>query len=149
MPEQRPARRARGHRFFLNPYEDAAFTRCPRCGKGPTRVRKVPLVVHVEPQLLVALNKTCKLCERCDLLIAKQVDLESLLAYAVEQIDPRLVGNEYLVMGTLDKVDNRLVKAEGRTAKWVVERLKVFREVLNFAPAPRWVWQPPEGEGAR
>ena len=150
MPEQRPARapRRRGHRFFLSPYEDAAFTRCPRCARAPTRVRKVFLVVHVEPRLLVVLNKTGKLCERCDLLIVKKADFESLLTYSVEQIAPELVGNEYLVLGTLDKADGRQVRAGGAAAAWVAERVKVFREVLNFEPAPAWVWEPPEA-GAR
>ena len=145
MSGKRSPRRARGHRFFLNPYEDQAFTRCPRCAKGPTRVRKIPLVVHVEPRLLVVLNKTCKLCERCDLLIAKQADLESLLAYTVERIDPRLVGNDYLVMGTIEKADNRQVKAGDKSATWVIDRLKAFREVLQFELAPQWVYTPPEG----
>lgn len=108
-------------------------------------MRKVPLVVHVEPRLLVVLNKTCKLCERCDLLIAKQADLESLLAYTVERIDPRLVGNDYLVMGTIEKADNRQVKAGDKSATWVIDRLKVFREVLKFELAPQWVYTPPVG----
>ena len=33
------------HYFFLNPYEDAAFTRCPKC-ETKTMVRKFPLVIH-------------------------------------------------------------------------------------------------------
>ena len=40
-----------GHRFFLNPYEDMAFTKCPKC-EAKTKVRKFPLVIHIEPTQL-------------------------------------------------------------------------------------------------
>src|SRR5918997_4240186 len=120
MPPRRTARR--GPRFFLNPYAEYAFTRCPRCNRAPTKVRKVFLVVHVEPRLLLVLNKSCRFCLHCDLLIAKQQELEALMAYAVEQIKPELVGNDYLVIGTLDKEDGRQVQAGGQHPGWVAER---------------------------
>src|SRR5215218_7671086 len=69
------------YRFFLNPYTDARFTTCPQCGEK-TRVRKLPLVIHIDPMQLVALNKTCRYCPRCDLLIAHQDELEAWLAWA-------------------------------------------------------------------
>lgn len=34
------------HYFFLNPYEDCAFTRCPKCN-NKTKIRKFPLVIHI------------------------------------------------------------------------------------------------------
>ena len=45
--------------FFLNPYEDERFTRCPQCG-AKTRQRKLPLVIHVDPMHPVSLNYTCR-----------------------------------------------------------------------------------------
>ncbi len=147
MPPRRAARR--GHRFFLNPYAEYAFTRCPRCDRAPTKVRKVFLVIHVEPQLLLVLNKSCRLCLHCDLLIAKQQELEALMAYAVEQIKPELVGNDYLVVGTLDKEDGRQVKAGGQHPGWVAERTRIFREVLAFEPAPTWVLDPAAARSER
>ena len=57
--------------FVLNPYVRERFTKCPSCN-APTRIRKLPLVVHVEhpggPRL-VLLNKTCRLCLACETLI--------------------------------------------------------------------------------
>ena len=55
------------YRFFLNPYTDARFMKCPQC-LAKTRQRKLPLVIHIEPLQLVALNKTCRYCPHCDLL---------------------------------------------------------------------------------
>ena len=67
------------HCFFLNPYTDVRFTTCPQC-RGKTSQRKLPLVIHIDPMQLVALNKTCRYCPRCDLLIAHQDELEAWLA---------------------------------------------------------------------
>ena len=147
MPRRRAARR--GPRFFLNPYAEHAFTRCPRCNRAPTKVRKVYLVVHVEPRLLLVLHKTCRLCLHCDLLIARQHELEALMTHAVEQIRPELVGNDYLVLGTLDNEDGRQVKVGNQEPAWVAERTKVFREVLAFEPAPAWVWEPETSRSER
>jgi len=61
------------YRFFLNPYTDVRFTTCPQC-RGKTSQRKLPLVIHIDPLQLVALNKTCRYCPRCDLLIAHQAN---------------------------------------------------------------------------
>ena len=32
------------HTFFLNPYTDARFSKCPKC-EGKTRQKKLPLVI--------------------------------------------------------------------------------------------------------
>ena len=90
------------YRFFPNPYTDARFTTCPQCGEK-TRVRKLPLVIHIDPMQLVALNKTCRYCPRCDLLIAHQDELEAWLAAFFGHHEPELVGNSYLVVGTEDR----------------------------------------------
>ena len=56
----------RRHYFFLNFYKDAAFTKCPKC-EAKTVVRKFPLVMQIEPQQLLVLNKKCRYCTSCDL----------------------------------------------------------------------------------
>src|SRR6266511_2521380 len=94
----------RRHLFFLNPYVDAAFTKCPKC-EGKTKQRKLPLVIHIEPDQLFVLNKTCRYCPYCDLIIARQREIESLMAALFETRRPEVVGNKYLVVGTLDRAD--------------------------------------------
>ncbi len=130
----------RGYRLFLNPYPDLAFTRCPQCDR-PTKLRKYHLVVHVEPAQLLVLYKRCRFCEGCDLLIVKQEELESLMVYAVEQRDPTLVGNDCLLVGTLDKADGRRVQRNESNVGEVVDLTNVFRAQVEFEP-PRWGWVP-------
>ena len=63
-------KRAR-HYLFLNPYLDTAFTRCPKC-EEKTKIRKYCLVIHIDPKCLLSLNKSCRYCPECDLIIVKQ-----------------------------------------------------------------------------
>jgi hypothetical protein len=88
--------------FVLNPYPDQRLSSCPFCGKK-TGQRKVPLFIHVDPNYPIALNYTCRYCKQCDLLIGHKHELEFLLTQMFSQYNPAVIGNEYLVMGTLDK----------------------------------------------
>ena len=88
--------------FFLNPYDDLRFTRCPKC-RAKTGQRKIPLVIWVDPHYPVSLNYTCRYCKNCDLLIAHQNEIENLLAQLFRERNPQIIGNEYTVLGTMEK----------------------------------------------
>jgi hypothetical protein len=122
------------HYFFLNPYEDCAFTKCPKC-QSQTKIRKFPLVIHIDPRQLLLLNKQCRYCPGCDLIIAKKSELESLMAACFEESKPDLIGNDYLVMGVVERKDWR----EGRKGRMldseIIDRMLVFKDVFNFEPA--------------
>lgn len=126
------------YRFFLNPYSDVRFTTCPQCGKK-TRQRKLPLVIHIDPMQLIALNKTCRYCPTCDLLIAHQDEIEAFLAAFFGEQRPEIVGNDYLVVGTEDRADWRRGVDTPLTIPEALECLHDFAEVVRFEPAPRWV----------
>jgi hypothetical protein len=124
--------------FFLNPYEDARFTRCPRCN-AKTRTRKVPLVIHVDPLNPVALNKTCRYCDVCDLLIVHQDELEAQLAHLFASHGPEVIGNDYLVIGTFDRPTWKQGRQTTLTIQEMVDELHDFREVLRFEPVGGWM----------
>jgi len=126
-----PVGGTRCHRFFLNPYEDAAFTKCPKC-EGKTKVRKFPLVIHIEPRQLFVLNKQCRYCEGCDLIIARRSEVESLMAAAFERRDPTIVGNEYLVVGTLPRSLWRARDDAGMRPVDMLDQTEIFRDVWKF-----------------
>jgi hypothetical protein len=84
--------------FLLNPHVKERFNRCPRC-KAATRLRKIPLVVHIDPIGLVLLRKACRLCLVCEMLIAHQAEMDRLInSLRTDQADRPA----YLVLGTLD-----------------------------------------------
>ncbi len=119
--------------FFLNPYPDVRFTRCPKCG-GKTLQRKLPLVIHVDPRNPVSINKTCRYCPTCDLLIAHQHEIEAQLALLFARRDPSLIGNDYLVIGTQDRADWRRGMKTPLTIQEMLDSLHDFTEVLRFEP---------------
>ena len=93
------------HKFFLNPYKDVRFTSCPKC-EAKTKLRKFPLFVFLEPMQPLILNKTCRYCPSCDLQNLHQDELEQLLAaMCMQRGTPHLIGNDYLVIGTVDRAD--------------------------------------------
>ncbi len=88
--------------FILNPYPDMRIGRCPFCERK-TGQRKIPLLIHVNPEHFIALNYTCRYCHACDLLIGHKHEIEHLLTGLFRQYDPQAVGNEYLIIGTVEK----------------------------------------------
>ena len=88
--------------FILNPYAEYRFTRCPGC-EQKMKQRKLPLFILVDPQNPVVLNKTCRYCPACDLLLVHQDELETLLAAMFFAHDPSIIGNDYMVLGTLER----------------------------------------------
>ena len=118
------------HYFFLNPYKDHAFTKCPKCD-GKMKIRKFPLVIHIEPQQLFCLNKTCRYCANCDLIITKKSEVESMMTAAFEGVDPSIIG-KYLVFGTLEKSDWRKYSKVSADSSEAIECVYVFKDVLNM-----------------
>ena len=126
------------YRFFLNPYEDMRFTRCPQCD-NKMHQRKLPLVIHVDPTYMLSLNKTCRYCPHCDLLIAHQDDLEHFLASFFSEHQPEVIGNDYLVLGTMDKQVWKHAAQQPMNMEEMLEVLHDFKEVVTFKVTGGWV----------
>lgn len=124
------------YRFFLNPYPDVRFATCPQC-HGRTLLRKVPLLIHVDPLDPVALNKSCRYCSKCDLLIAHQDEVEAQLAALFTHYKPELAGKPYLVMGTLERAAWKRGMREPLSIQEMLDNLHDFKQVLRFEPAFR------------
>jgi hypothetical protein len=122
------------HRFILNPYTRERFALCPVCN-DPTEERKFPLLIHVDPKNPVCLNKTCRYCQRCDLLIAHQDEVEEQLAILFQQRQPELIGNDYLVIGTLDPEVWERGRQTPLTIPEMMDNLHDFTDVLRIRPA--------------
>ena len=125
------------YHFFLNPYQDVRFTNCPQCGQKMHQ-RKLPLVIHIEPMYILSLNKTCRYCPHCDLLIAHQDDLEHLLAAIFTEQKPEVIGNDYLVLGTQDRAAWKRGIQQPSTLQDSLETLHDFKEVVTFKLTGGW-----------
>jgi len=126
------------YRFFLNPYQDMRWTRCPQC-ENKMHQRKLPLVIHVDPMYLLSLNKTCRYCPHCDLLIAHQDDVEHFLASFFMEQKPEVIGNDYLVIGTLDRAVWKRGTQQPLNLQETLEALHDFKEVITFKVTGGWM----------
>ena len=132
------------YRFILNPYPDQRFSSCPDCRKL-TKWRKFVLLVHIDPLHLLAQNMHCRFCPDCDLLIAHQDELETQLVIHVSEHFPADVGNDYLVLGTMERSawnENRL---HPKSLPEILENVADFREVLQIHARPAG-WYPKDEE---
>jgi len=89
------------YNYLLNPYPELRFTKCPVC-EGKTGQRKLPLVIHVDPQNLINLNYTHRHCRRCDTLIGHKHEIEQFLSTLFSQHNPEVIGNRYVIIGTME-----------------------------------------------
>jgi hypothetical protein len=134
------------HYFFLNPYIDSSFTRCPKC-ESETKIRKYCLVIHIEPKNLFLLNKSCRYCPNCDLIIVKQADLEKLLIAICEKNAPDIIGNEYFVFGTVDRKDWKNAQTRKISPQDAIKLLYPFKNIWKFEVRPRG-WYPEKKKNA-
>lgn len=127
------------YNFIVNPYPDQRMSRCPIC-EEKTGQRKLPLIIHVDPLQLVALNYTNRYCRHCDLLIAHRHEVERLLTDLFRRIDPAAIGNDYLILGTLDKKAWRKHKAQPHEVTEMRAHIHDFKTVYQELRISRPGW---------
>lgn len=123
--------------FLLNPYTDTRLSKCPRCEK-PTHPRKFALFIHIEQWGPLTLGKTCRYCSTCELIIVHQDELEAQLAQTFSQLAPEMIGNEYLVLGTIEKkVWQQGLGGQGQPMEEILKHAARFKHYygLEYKPA--------------
>ena len=121
--------------FMLNPYETERLSKCPKCNQL-TKQRKFALFIHVDDLGTVLLGKTCRFCPYCDLIMAHQDELEQELANNLAFIDSGAIGNDYLVLGTVDmKVWRKGLKG-GNDFDTVLKHTADFKKYFDLIVEP-------------
>jgi hypothetical protein len=62
-------------------------------------------VINIDDGGIMVPNKTCRHCPACDLLIAHKNEIEAQLAFYFQRFVPEVVGNDYLVIGAVERAD--------------------------------------------
>jgi tetratricopeptide (TPR) repeat protein len=123
------------YRFFLNHYKDERFRTCPRCGYN-SRLRKFSLFILVAPDHNLVVDKVCRYCFHCELIIAHQDQLEEQLAAHYTRFDPDVISNDYEVIGTLAQDPRKKHKSYNQLpVSELLENLHDFKEVVTYVPA--------------
>jgi len=101
MPKRQLGKLPPRYRFALNQYAETRCSKCPMCSRL-TYMRKFPLLIHIDGFGLLTLGKTCRYCPKCEFIIAHQDDLEHFMTEIFSESHPEFVGNQYLVIGTVE-----------------------------------------------
>jgi hypothetical protein len=124
--------------FLLNPYTDVRLSKCPKC-RRPTHPRKFALLIQVKETDPLVLGKTCRYCSHCEIVIAHQDELEAQLTYTMNRLDPKVVGNPYLVLGTIDqKVWKESLGDGGLPFDNAFEHIAEFKGYLDLEVTGGW-----------
>lgn len=78
------------------------------------------------------LNMSGRFCPHCDLLILHQDKVEELLTAAMSQHNQDIIGNEYLILGTVERDVWRESKKRPQYLKKALDNLHEFKEVVIF-----------------
>jgi MinD superfamily P-loop ATPase len=133
----------RKYYFYLNPYNEHGLScsKCPKCD-GKTKIKKIPLAIMLEKgKATLNLNKTCKYCHYCELLIAKKCEIESFLEQFEEAYNRDT--SDFFVLGTMDK--KAFAKTNGKgpikaeDSKEAFDAITTFKNVWNFKITGGWV----------
>jgi hypothetical protein len=128
--------------FVINPYHDLRFSRCPYC-EHKTGQKKIPLLIHIKPVHSIALNYTCRYCPKCDLLIVHKHDLEHLLTEMFRKYNPEAIGNEYLIVGTVEKSAWREGLHHPKAGTEILPHVSDFTEYYKELRVTHRGWFPP------
>jgi hypothetical protein len=129
--------------FLLNPYTDVRLSKCPKCEKL-TFLRKFALFIHIEGYGPLALGKTCRWCNRCQLMMAHKDELDRELAHCMGRLAPEAVGKDYLVLGTIDKKVWRAGLEGGGGTEGILDHVAGFKKWLDLHVDPGG-WRPAGG----
>lgn len=134
--------------FILNRYPDERISKCPLCQRQ-THLRKFPLFIHIDDWGPIILGKTCKYCARCELIVVHQHELEAEMAHSFSQLAPEVVGNEYLVIGTVEKkVWQQGLKGSESQLQESLQHTADFKKVYDLHVEPGG-WYPADHREAK
>lgn len=146
MKQKRIGKLPPKYKFILSQYQYERISSCPFC-KKQTHPRKFPLLIHVTDWGPLVLGKTCKYCSPCELIVAHQHELEAEMAYAFSRIAPAVIGNDYLVVGTVEKkLWQQGLQEEMPELGKTLESVADFRKVYDLKIEPGG-WYPKDEPG--
>lgn len=90
----------------------------------------------MNPGHTTIVEKMCRFCYVCNLLIVHQDQLEEQLVTQFLTINPEAIGNDYQVVGTLERAEWNQEKQDSWSFEQVRAYLHDFFEVVAFQRVP-------------
>lgn len=122
--------------FFLNEFTDIRFSICTNCKKR-TFLRKIPLVVHLDPHYLHVINMSCKLCENCKILVINKDKIVPLIKLCMDSRKVTLEPDfKFVIMGHLDKKMWRICSKTQLEPCETLNAMYKFKQELKLEQRP-------------
>jgi len=131
-----PFKQPKRYKFWLNIYPELGYWKCLNCEKSETKVKKLPLVISVdtgEKKAMVNLNMSTKYCPYCDLIVAKEAEIITMLS---QLFDAKVESGQFFVMGTLERKDWSDLQNNKRPHSELFDLIYPFKKVLDFTVSP-------------
>lgn len=109
--------------FFLNPYSEHAFSRCPKCGNKADIRKFVFVSVFENPLQGFNMGKYCCFCKSCELIIAKKEELRSPVEFLGRKVE------DMIIYGTLPLKEWKRGKAR---YDYIIEKANPLKGVWAF-----------------
>ena len=87
-------------------------------------------------QQVISLNKTCKFCPDCELIIGQKSDIEELIKPAIAHFGMKYSSDNYLVFGTIDRKDWKRCQKELCQPSEILGLTWPFIDILDFEVKP-------------
>ena len=127
--------------LLLNSHENVRLSKCPKCQKF-TYLRKFALFIHISGWGPTVLGKTCRYCSRCDIVMVHCKELAAELASSLSQLAPEAVGNDYWVLGTIEKkIWQQGLGSRGKPVSELLKHLADFKHHYDLEYKPGG-WHP-------
>src|SRR5205807_73899 len=98
--------------------------------------------IHIRDWGPMVLGKTCRYCTPCELIMAHQDEFEDQLAHYFASIAPEVIGNEYMVLGTMTtNVWRRGLEGGGNLLDEMLKHVADFKKIFDLK-VEGGGWQP-------
>lgn len=126
--------------FYLNPHDQYKWTKCPKC-ECKTKLRKYCLMIHYEDKSanfhqMISLNKSCKFCPYCELIISQKSEIEAHLNQLITSLGFLFTPNNYFVFGTMNRKTWKKNQKEPLSPTIALENVLRFKDILDFEIRP-------------
>jgi tetratricopeptide (TPR) repeat protein len=125
-----------GPDFFLNRHDDWGLTRCPNCDQ-PTKIRKRHLAVSIEPDQLLPIHLTCRMCDACNILFIHERDAQPAIMAEATARGLELIDQDFILLGVVDRaaLGGRQPDDDDERSR-ILAHLQRFHEERVFAYSP-------------
>ena len=126
--------------FYFNSYDFYKWSRCLQCD-GNTKLRKFCLAIHYADKKknyhqLISINKSCKFCPKCELIIGQKSELDDLVKQISQQVNLKFNTENYFAFGTMEKKDWKRSQEEALDQREAIKLVNPFKDVLEFEIRP-------------